>query len=82
MKSILAGWHLWRVVRLGAGLYIAGFAALNHEWAIAGIGTAYAIMAVLNIGCANGACAVPSNVQNNKPLSSEQEVIFEEIKTK
>lgn len=47
---------------------------------MAAVGAFYALMALLNMGCAAGTCAAPSNVQNNKQLSSEQEVIFEEIK--
>ncbi len=82
MRTFLSNWNFGRILRLIAGLIIVGFAASKDDWAIAGVGALYALMAVLNVGCAyGGACASQTNRYHGR-VEGKQEVVFDEIKSK
>ena len=66
--KLLKGWNVRRAVYLIVGLIALGQAFYLEEYFLILFGAYFAIMAVLNIGCASGHCAYqpPSKTVNNK----------------
>jgi hypothetical protein len=57
-------WNLFRVLRLIAGLAIAGFGISNGQAGIIAAGALFSTMALLNIGgCGSAGCA--PRIENN-----------------
>lgn len=81
MKTLMNNWNFGRILRLIAGFTIVGFALSKQDWAIAGVGALYALMAVFNVGCAyGGACASQTNRYHGR-MKEQQSIEFEEIKS-
>lgn len=81
MKYITQPWNVIRALRLGLGVLIViqGVQAVE-PFLIVG-GSIFALLAVFNIGCAGGTCAVPTNrnqeVRNQH--TKKHEVEFDEV---
>lgn len=76
---ILTGWNLQRVAFLGIGIFTLITSAQDHAWVGVLFGTYFAAMGLFAFGCAAGNCAV---VPRNPVSYNEEEVSFEEIKSK
>lgn len=81
MKRVIQNWNFIRFVRLILGITIIIQGIQSHEMMIILAGSLFGLMAVLNIGCMGGNCAVPvkSNQHNHKSNTDEREIEFEEV---
>jgi len=79
-QTLLSQWNLMRVIRLGAGIFLAIQAVQMHD-AIAGFISAILLFqAFTNTGCCGvSGCAVPAATRNSDTV---QEVEYEEVKEK
>jgi|UniRef100_UPI004049E499 arginine exporter protein ArgO len=83
-KTILTGWNFLRVFRLFVGFFILSQGIQTAETFTIIMGIAFSAMAVMNVGCFGGNCAVPSNNASTTAAQSQlnDEVVFEEVNTK
>lgn len=80
IQNITKKWNIFRIIRLGLGLFLMTEAIRTGVWFMTIFAAAMIIMPLLNIGCcAGGNCAVPDS---KSPGSDADEVQFEEVKSK
>lgn len=84
-KRITSGWTFIRVLYTGVGLALVVQAVLGGHWMGLVIGTYFALMGLLAVGCASGGGCYggycePSPADTN--LKPPAQIKFEEIKTK
>ena len=58
--TILRGWTLRRAMYLVLGIFVIAYAIAVHRYWGAILGVYFAVMGILNFGCAAGACATPA----------------------
>jgi hypothetical protein len=76
MKTILTGWNFMRLIRLVLGVAIVVQGIVAAETISIILGTAFAGMAVANVGCCGtGGCAVNKSSANNKT----EDIHYEEV---
>lgn len=76
---IIYNWNLSRILRLGLGIFIMVEGIQTDMWMLIALGALFSLMPLLNIGCcATGNC----NVARPKDMSSQGEVVYEEVKSK
>jgi len=78
MKQIIANWNLMRIIRLALGILIIVEGVRSQMTPITLMGAAFAALALFNIGCGPGGCAVPP--QRPRPSDNYQSVEYEEVK--
>ncbi len=79
-QTLFTQWNLMRIIRLGAGLFLAVQAVQLHEVIAGFISTILLFQAFTNTGCCGvSGCAVP---KTKKTLSPTEEVEYEEVKKK
>lgn len=68
MKKVIGGdWTLRRVLYVVLGIFVIAYAiAVQRYWG-ALLGVYFAVMGVLNFGCASGNCAVPASGSASAP---------------
>ena len=77
-QIILTNWNFIRFFRLGIGVVILVQAFMSRDAFMGMAGFGFSLLAIFNIGCFGGSCAVPhqSNIDSNK---KSDEVEFEEV---
>jgi hypothetical protein len=81
MTSILSGWDVMRLLRLGLGIYFGVQAYILMDALSGFLGAFLLLQAITNTGCcAAGQCVPTSKSGVNK--AKEEEVQFETIKPK
>lgn len=79
-QTLFTQWNLMRIIRLGAGLFLAVQAVQLHDVIAGFISAILLIQAFTNTGCCGvSGCAVPTTTKNSNPT---QEVEYEEVKDK
>ena len=83
-KTIFTGWNFFRVFRLFIGFFILSQGIQAAETFTIIMGIAFSAMAIMNVGCFGGNCAVPSTNASTPTAQSKQtdEVVFEEVNIK
>lgn len=77
MQTILKGWNVMRVLRLGIGIMAIIQGYQQGSWPLAIAGFFVMILALANLGCCGtGACAVNNRRSNN---NSKKEITYEEL---
>jgi hypothetical protein len=82
-KTILTGWNFLRVFRLFVGFFILSQGIQTAETFTIIMGIAFSAMAVMNVGCFGGNCAVPTTKTPPSTTTNDlqaDDVIFEEVK--
>ena len=60
LRTLLYGWNIMRVLRLGMGIFAIWQAFVTREWILGLAGAFLLYMALANVGCCGtGGCAVP-----------------------
>lgn len=78
MKNrILNGWNLRRALYLVTGIAVIIYALVTKEWWGTPLGAYFAIMGLLNWGCASGNCNYESR---QRYTNTPEQQPFEEIK--
>lgn len=77
-ETLLKGWHLMRILRLGMGSLMVVQFIQTSDKLVGLIGALLLYQALFNKGCCsnNGCAATPQNKANNKI----EDISFEEIK--
>jgi hypothetical protein len=79
-QTLITQWNLMRVIRLGAGIFLAIQAVQMHDSIAGFISAILLFQAITNTGCCGASgCAVPAVTKNS---DATQEVEYEEIKEK
>lgn len=78
-QRVLNYWHFFRVLRLVLGIMITVQSLQVKEYGFALAGILFAAMAIFNMGCMGGACAVPYNgpKRNHADATAPQKTIIE-----
>lgn len=77
MKNFLQNWNFMRFLRLGIGVVFIVQGVQENQWLIIIMGSLFAIMPLLNIGCCStSGCNVPFS----KPNPKIEDVTFTEVK--
>lgn len=80
IQTLITGWNLMRLLRLGLGIIIAIQAVQSHDILLGFMSVFFLFQAVTNTGCCGqGGCAVPVNQSKNEKT---EDVEFEEVKSK
>ena len=79
MNNILRNWTAMRIIRLVMGGFIAYQGVLLAQWILIIPGVVYSLLALFNLGCSNGSCAVNTKYRSTKNTCS-RDVIYEEVK--
>jgi hypothetical protein len=79
-QTLLTQWNLMRVIRLGAGIFLAVQAVQMHDTIAGFVSAILLFQAFTNTGCCGtSGCAVPTNSKNT---DAAQQVEYEEVKEK
>lgn len=79
MKTLLQGWNLMRLLRLGLGIAILVQGIVEKEAVTIILGAIFGGMAVANIGCCGtGTCAVNSVSTNKRQNNNHEELDIKE----
>jgi hypothetical protein len=70
--TIWRGWTLRRAMYLVLGIFVIAYAIAVHRYWGAILGVYFAVMGILNFGCAAGACTTP--VAKNSPKTEETDL--------
>ena len=79
MNSILRNWTAMRIIRLVMGGFIAYQGVLLAQWILIIPGVIYSLLALFNLGCSTGSCAINQNYRSSRN-SCSNDVIYEEVK--
>lgn len=78
MRAITSNWNLFRILRVVLGVFILIQGILAKDTFSMVMGTVFAGMAVMNIGCCgSGGCATDTNFKSEKAVT--EEVTYEEV---
>ncbi|WP_239016371.1 hypothetical protein [Sphingobacterium corticibacter] len=60
MKNYRKNWKIMRVLRVALGIFIIVQGIVAKEWILAGLGSLFALMPLMNIGCCGvSGCSTP-----------------------
>ncbi len=77
MKKYFKNWNIIRILRLVVGLFVVVQGALTREWMFVFLGGLFALMPLMNVGCAASGCQT-SRSKNTK--ENKDEIHYDEIK--
>ena len=76
-KAITSNWNVFRIIRLVFGIFIIADGFQKANWLMVGLGVAFALMPLFNVGCGfGGNCGVSVS---KKETSEPKEITYEEV---
>ncbi len=80
--KVTHNWNFMRIIRLGLGLMVTIQSIQYGEYWFALVGVLLSGLAVMDMGCASGACSAPPRSSASKEpnvLSTQKEITYEEV---
>jgi len=83
MKTrILTNWNFTRALYVLMGTLVIIQSVVNKQWFGVAFGCYFASMGLFAFGCASGSCVSNASAKHHKVDNIEEEVVFEELKSK
>lgn len=76
MKRYFSNWNFMRFFRLALGIVIIGQGVIEKEWLFIGLGSLFALMPLMNMGCCSvSGCSTPAPKfkQNTEDITYEED---------
>ncbi|MCA0382757.1 MAG: hypothetical protein LCH58_11380 [Bacteroidetes bacterium] len=72
-------WNFIRFIRLALGIMVIVQSIQFREYWFVFFGVLLAVLAILDMGCASGACGVPPQKQTQQNTKPMEEITYEEV---
>lgn len=72
-------WNFIRFIRLGLGIMVIVQSIQFREYWFVFFGVLLAALAILDMGCASGACSAPPQKPTQQNTKSMEEITYEEV---